>query len=168
MIISGKKILQLQCVRNYLGKSQFQPAGVDLSVQQVWEFDEAGLIDFENIKRKIPKCRALDFGPSQILHLPPGAYKIMFNEIISIPPNFAAIAQSRSSLLRMGASVQTAIWDPGYEGRSEALLLVHNPHGIDLQKNARVAQLVFFRIKEPSGETYNGAYQRENLNSKQG
>jgi len=132
----------------------------------VWEFEEAGSIDLDNKKRKIPKTKEKPFGPDGSLHLPLGAYKLIFNETVSIPADAAALARSRSSLLRMGASVQTALWDPGYVGRSEALLAVHNPHGLTMHRDARVAQLVFIRLENPSGETYQGQYQHENMGKK--
>ncbi|VVB57515.1 Deoxyuridine 5'-triphosphate nucleotidohydrolase [uncultured archaeon] len=166
MILSGKAVLGGGHVREHKLEEQFQPAGVDLSVASVWGFEEAGAVDLDNKKRRLPRTRELPFGPDGMLHLAPGAYKIIFNEIVSIPSDAAALARSRSSLLRMGASVQTALWDPGYTGRSEALLLVSNPHGMDLHRDARVAQLVFVRLEKPSGEVYAGQYQRENLGPK--
>jgi dUTP pyrophosphatase len=72
-----------------------------------------------------------------------------------------ALGLSRSSLLRCGASLHTAVWDAGYSGRSESLLVVHNPAGLDLEKNARVLQLVFSKLTGKS-EGYNGIYQGEN------
>ena len=65
-------------------------------------------------------------------------------------------------MLRNGASVETAIWDPGYQGRSSSLLVVSNPHGIHLKRDARVVQLVFFTIDEVK-KGYNGVYQRERM-----
>ncbi len=163
MILSGKQIRSGQHVTQHKLDEQFQPAGVDLSVESVWAFEEAGGIDLDNKKRKLPKTKALAFAPDGSLHLPPGAYKIIFNETVSIPADCAAMARSRSSLLRMGAAVQTALWDPGYKGRSEALLVVSNSHGLTLQRDARVAQLVFIRIERADGEVYGGRYQGENM-----
>ena len=73
-----------------------------------------------------------------------------------------ALATPRSSLLRCGVTVNTAVWDAGYSGRSQSLLVVYNPGGFRLQRNARIVQLVFFQL---SGETegYNGTYQGENM-----
>ena len=73
-----------------------------------------------------------------------------------------ALGRPRSSLLRCGVTVNTAVWDAGYSGRSQSLLVVYNPLGFRLQKDARVVQLVFFRL---TGETkgYQGKYQGENL-----
>ncbi|HLB27762.1 MAG TPA: deoxyuridine 5'-triphosphate nucleotidohydrolase, partial [Dehalococcoidales bacterium] len=72
------------------------------------------------------------------------------------------LGRPRSSLLRCGVTVNTAVWDAGYSGRSQSLLVVYNPLGFRLQKDARVVQLVFFRL---TGETegYKGAYQGENI-----
>ncbi len=163
MILSGKQIRLGRHITQHKLDEQFQPAGVDLSVQSVWAFDEAGHIDLDNRKRKIPGSRPLAFAPDGTIHLGPGAYKIVFNETVSIPADCAAMARSRSSILRMGASVQTALWDPGYTGRSEALLVVSNSHGLTLHADARVAQLVFIRLEKADGGVYGGRYQGENM-----
>jgi dUTP pyrophosphatase len=58
--------------------------------------------------------------------------------------------------------VKTALWDSGYSGRSGSLLVVHNPAGIHLQKDARIIQLVFFGLDAPAEKAYSGLYQDEN------
>ena len=163
MIISGQALKSGGHVAGTRIEEQFQPAGVDLSVESVWAFDGPGAIDLDNRKRKLPAYKPLPIPAEGGLLLPPGAYKILFNETVSIPIDCAAMARSRSSLLRMGASVQTALWDPGYRGRSEALLVVHNAAGLLLHPHARVAQLVFIRLEAASGQTYSGRYQNENI-----
>ena len=163
MIISGKEIKAGGHVSMHKLEEQFQPAGVDLSVQSVWAFDGAGSIDLDNKRRSLPQYHQIVFMADGSIHLGAGAYKIIFNETVSIPLDCAAMARSRSSLLRMGASVQTALWDPGYKGRSEALLVVHNPHGLTIYSDARMAQLVFIRLEKASGDAYLGKYQGENL-----
>ena len=57
-----------------------------------------------------------------------------------------ALGRPRSSLLRSGVALHTAVWDAGYRGRSQSLLTVHHPEGFRLQRDARLAQLVFFRL----------------------
>jgi len=59
--------------------------------------------------------------------------------------------------------VETALWDSGYEGISESLLLVHNPLGVDSHKDARVVQLVFLKDSQRVMKGYRGRYYRENL-----
>ena len=56
----------------------------------------------------------------------------------------------------MGAYTAHGIWDAGFCGKSEFILVVENPHGIDIKQNARVAQLMFLPCQET--ESYNGIY----------
>ena len=168
MILDGERIRQLGLVEGFVLNEQFQPAGVDLTAQSLWAYDGEGVIDADNKKRKIPAAKKLEWGADGSVRLWPGAYKIIFNETVSIPKDCAAFARSRSSLLRMGASVQTALWDPGYTGRSEALLYVFNPAGIVVHANARLVQLVFARLERAAGAGYCGQYQGENLGGKEG
>ncbi len=60
-------------------------------------------------------------------------------------------------------SVHTAVWDAGYRGRSQALLMVHHHQGYRLQQGARLLQLVFFRLAQPVSQGYQGRFLRENL-----
>ena len=53
-------------------------------------------------------------------------------------------------------------WDAGYHGRSQSLMMVYNPQGFRLQKNARIIQLIFFRLTSET-EGYSGTYQGENI-----
>ncbi|MEM0319986.1 MAG: hypothetical protein QXS67_01040, partial [Candidatus Nezhaarchaeales archaeon] len=79
--------------------------------------------------------------------------------------NYVAIGLPRSSLMRMGATIISALWDPGYEGRGEGLLLVENPYGIILERNARVIQLIFVRLESEPESEYRGSYMYEGLRS---
>jgi dUTP pyrophosphatase len=58
--------------------------------------------------------------------------------------------------------VGTAVWDAGYSGRSQSLMVVYNSQGFHLQRNARVLQLVFLRLSQET-DGYEGAYQGENI-----
>lgn len=71
----------------------------------------------------------------------------------------------RSSLTRMGCSIQGGIWDPGYEGDAVFSLLVHNEGGVALYEHARIAQFIMSRTTTPlpEGEGYNGVYQRHGI-----
>lgn len=135
--------------------------GIDLSVSRVEKFCGAGLIGFERKHVRTAKTTPLTFDSR--LHLRTGCYKIIYNEIVNMPLNIVAIARPRSTLLRNGATVETALWDSGYIGRSESLLIVHNLHGLDLLKNARVVQLVFMKASKRLRSGYKGKYMLENI-----
>lgn len=141
---------------------QIQPNGIELTLARVEVHDGSGAIAFDNAERKLAHTNKMDFGYEGWVHLPKGSYKIVFNEIVNIPKNIAAIAKPRSSLLRCGVTVETAVWDAGYRGRSESLLVIYNENGFKLKKNARVLQLLFFRLGEEVREGYSGVYQNEN------
>lgn len=138
---------------------QVQPAGVDITASEVFAIDGPGEIDFSNENRKIPEGKKLEF--TNKLHLEAGSYRVTYGETMAIPEDAAGIVLPRSSLMRMGATVISALWDPGYEGRGQGLLVVFNKHGIVLHKGARIAQL--FLIKGKSSGKYSGKFQRENL-----
>ena len=141
---------------------QLQPNGFDLTLRQVDIMQTPGQIATDNSRRQVSDLSPLIFDGLGFIDLPAGIYSVTFNEIVHLPRNIMALATPRSSLLRCGATVNTAVWDAGYSGRSQSLLVVYNPRGIRLEKNARIIQLVFFAL---DGETegYRGAYQGENI-----
>ena len=143
---------------------QLQPNGIDVTVRSVASFpSEAGAVGVSDTHRELPGSTELDFGSNGWLVLADGHYLVTFNEVVNLPHWLMALGRPRSSLLRMGVSVHTAVWDAGYSGRSQALLVVHNPAGFRVQRDARIAQLVFFPLSAPDARGYDGRYQRENL-----
>ena len=96
-----------------------------------------------------------------LLVLAAGAYQVVFNEIVDLPTDLMALGRPRSSLCRCGVQLHTAVWDAGYSGRSEALLVVYNPAGFRVRRGARVLQLVFVGLDQPT-RPYDGRYQGEN------
>ena len=144
-------------------ETQTQMCGMELTLQKIERFTSAGAVAFDNIERELPRTEMMDFGASGWIDLAAGAYLVTFNEIVNIPKDVAALARARSTLLRCGASLETALWDPGYRGRSQSLLVVYNPHGLRLKKNARLMQLVFLRLEKEVEKVYSGKYQGENI-----
>ena len=113
MIIPGSKIQAQNLVKEMPGGSQVQPAGVDFTLREVQELADSGEIDYDNSKRKISAGKKLEFTDGKI-HLKPGCYRIIYNEYVEIPIDCAAFGFPRSSVLRCGADVRCAVWDPGY------------------------------------------------------
>ncbi|MFH1875755.1 MAG: deoxyuridine 5'-triphosphate nucleotidohydrolase [Candidatus Omnitrophota bacterium] len=150
-------------------ETQLTPNGFDVTVATVSEFAGSGALDFSNSERVLPACHAIaphkkkqedTFGWWKLL---PGAYKIRTNETVNLPNTLIALAYTRTSLLRMGAYTQHGVWDAGFHGTGEFILIVANPHGIELKQNCRIAQLVFVPVDETQGYTgiYNNANSRE-------
>lgn len=143
--------------------AQTQMCGAELTLQKVERFLTAGSLAFDNKERRLPETEGIEFDASDSVDLGPEPYLVTFNEIVDIPKDMAAIARPRSSLLRMGATMETALWDPGYRGRSQSLLVVYNSHGLRLKRNARLMQLVFMRLEKVAEKVYSGVYQGENI-----
>jgi dUTP pyrophosphatase len=143
-------------------ETQVQPNGVDLSLSSAARFEGRGAIDYDNRQRVLPDPAPLPFDGDGWLEMAPGCYLVTYNETVNLPADVMAIGRPRSSMLRAGATVETAVWDAGYRGRSQSLLTVHNPAGLRLTRNARVVQLVFFRLSQET-DGYTGMYQGENL-----
>ncbi len=150
-------------IESYLNlDEQLQPNGFDLTLREVALLQSSGKIAVGNNERRLPELAPLAFDGLDFIDLVPGIYSITYNEIVHLPKNVMALARPRSSLLRCGVTVGTAVWDAGYSGRSQSLLVVYNPRGFRLQKNARIVQLVFWWLSQEA-EGYQGVYQHENI-----
>jgi dUTP pyrophosphatase len=143
-------------------EAQLQVNGFDLTLREVAMPQSAGCIAVDNRQRVLPELAPLVFDGLGYIELMPGPYIITYNEVVHIPRNIMALGRPRSSLLRCGVSVGTAVWDAGYAGRSQSLLVVYNPRGFRLQRHARIMQLIFFELTGAT-EGYSGAYQGENI-----
>lgn len=142
------------------GRGLIQPNGVDLSLESVWRLQGGpGALGRSNADRQLPSRDPLSFDAAGWLDLPQGGYVIRYAEEVQLPQDCGGLCFPRSSLLRMGAYVPTAVWDAGYVGRGEGWLEVRNPSGVRLQQGARIVQLVVFRLTEPAQRGYAGAYQ---------
>jgi dUTP pyrophosphatase len=144
-------------------EDQLQPNGIDLTVRELAAFTSRGILTETNEGRELSTVTPLEFDEYNGLDLLPGAYLAMFNEVVSLPGNVMALARPRSSLNRCGISIHSAVWDAGYSGRSQSLLVVYNTHGFRLHKNARIMQLVFIYTARTVGKGYCGKFQLENI-----
>ena len=143
-------------------EEQIQANGFDLTLRELALTQSAGKITVANSQRVLPELAPLVFDGQDFIELIPGTYIITYNEIVHLPRNVMALGRPRSSLLRCGVTVGTAVWDAGYSGRSQSLLVVYNTLGFHVQQNARITQLVFLQLSDKT-EGYEGIYQAENI-----
>lgn len=157
-----KKIVNDGLIRDYVDlEKQLQPNGFDCTLKGVARLKGPGKIDFDNSERKLPEVQEIDFKDNWVF-LEKGVYKAYLNEVVSLDKDLMAFGRPRSTLARAGISLITAVWDAGYNGRSEVGLIVHNPDGIWLKRNARFMQLVFVKMVAET-RPYKGIYQGENI-----
>jgi dUTP pyrophosphatase len=142
----------------HVGADELDCAGLKLTLREAYVMNSPGMLGLES--RRLPDYKAVEANGNMI-SLGPGAYLVKYNEYVEIPNGYIGFAVQRSSLLRMGASLQTAVWDPGFRGRGSGLLIVYSPHGIILERNVQLAQLVLARLSRPTRRTYEGFYQGE-------
>jgi dUTP pyrophosphatase len=159
-MLSGDEIARRLIVPG-AGADQWQPNGVDLTVDALWRFAAPGQLGRSNSDRLLAEREDVLFEADGWAELAAGSYGLRFGELVRFPLDRGGLVFPRSSLLRMGAHIPTAVWDAGYEGHGEGLLLVTNAHGLRLQRGARVAQLVVFRLSSPAASGYSGQYQGE-------
>jgi dUTP pyrophosphatase len=142
-------------------EAQLQPNGIDITLAAVSRFQGPGFLGRSNSERVLPQTEDLHFGPDDTIYLPPGAYQVRFNEVVNLPSWLMAYARPRSSLLRSGVALHTAVWDAGYSGRGMSMLVVYHPAGFRVARDARICQLVFHRLSSATDAVYAGQYQHE-------
>ena len=111
-------------------EKQLQTNGFDLSLKEVSRFRSSGSIGEDPQQRELSDTEPLAFGPDGWLHLPPGPYLVTFNEIVNLPLDLMALGLPRSSLLRSGVSLHTAVWDAGYRGPVTGVSFDTKPGGV--------------------------------------
>ena len=167
-VLDKESILELikssqPLIEGYLDlSSQLQPNGFDLTLREVLQFTSAGAVHASTAPSTLAQSISMPFDSEGKLHLAKGAYVVTLNEVINLPLQIMALGRPRSSLLRCGVAIHTAVWDAGYRGRSQALLTVYNPLGYSLAKDARILQMVFFHLARPIKEGYQGRFLNEN------
>ncbi len=158
-----KRIRNENLISDYIDlEKQLQPNGFDCTLKAVGRLKGEGKLDFDNSERKLPEVELIDFDEKGWVYLEKGIYRAYINEVVKLGNDIMAFGRPRSSLVRAGANLLTAVWDAGYSGRSEVGLVVYDPKGIHLKKNARILQLVFVKLSERT-QPYNGIYSGENI-----
>lgn len=150
--------------------------GYDLSVKSIYEISDAGFVSL--FKSFVPEYKEI---PSKITHynkvefdgwyLPKGNYILECNEGVQLGNNDTCYIIMRSSLNRVGATIHSAVWDPGFTTEDEnkintitIRLVVENENGFYLEKNSRVAQMICFENEDTV--QYDGQYQGGRKTSK--
>ena len=163
-----KLILKKEMIRNYGNlDEQLQPNGFDLRVEKVEkEVFKVQPFILGRETKKFPEMANVNLTPekdSDWWFLKPGKYLIYFIEEVNLPKDIAAVTIQRSSVMRGLEETIVGSWDAGYNGKGCNKLTVDSESGMLLQYGARVVQMHFIPV---SGEnfSYNGSYQKENLN----
>jgi len=156
-----KLIKEKNLVSDFINlKEQLQPNGFDLTLQNIERVTGHGTISASG--KVLPILEKIPIKSDNTWILDKGVYIITFNEVLKFPKGIAGISIQRSSVIRCGAMINVSLWDSGYEGRGQNLLVVHSKYGLTLQKNVRIVQVQFIKIMGKN-YMYRGNYQHENI-----
>lgn len=162
MLLSGKNIEQHLVTSEF---SKTNQVGIDLSVKKIERIYRGGqvlkdktVVDPQNYQ----EIFATENSEGRITwRLASGVYALTFNERVTIPPTHTGFILHRSSIMRMGGMIVSAIWDPGFttgDNDMGTTLFAHVP--IEIEKDARVAQF-YMMSNETVDELYNGQFQNK-------
>ena len=164
---------EVDTTKKYCKKAQ---VGVDLSIREVSKIISHGCIytdkSYVSKYKNIPTENIVGSDKDyEGWFLPKGTYIVLLNEGCNFGPTDTGLIILRSSLNRCGVSVQSAVWDPGYNSFNgdsilpmSVRLTVDTEQGIFIEKNARIAQLLVFQNDDTT--LYDGQFQGGNLQSK--
>lgn len=146
-------------------EEDYQPSGLDLRVGKVFVFGDSSIAFLHEGEKKLPQQIELpitqlhEFGlyDGWVLE-PQRPYMFQVQEQIEIGQSNAQFYLPRSSLLRAGVNVYTALGDLGYNGHLSFLVINHRRAPFFIQQGERFAQLVDFEVRGGS-ESYDGDYQ---------
>lgn len=149
-------------------KKDYQPSGLDLRVGKVYKINQAGNVSgIVNGEKYIPPYREIElkdypeYGFSDVWRIDwDDPYIFEVENQIQIGNHNAQFYLPRSTLLRCGVNVYTALGDLGYNGHLSFLVINHRENPFFISKGERFAQLVDFEVRGGS-ESYDGDYQEE-------
>lgn len=146
-----------------IAKKHIQPGGVDISVESIGTFRGSGVITDNGYKKAKTRKSKVNYDRDEdmaLWRLGRGGYKVNYRERVSIPRGHIGLVFPRSRLLRNGAHLTTAIWDPGYEGVGCGHLQVSNT--LKIEPGCRVGQFALAKIEDGDAGIYRGTHQHEN------
>lgn len=149
MILSDKQIYNLSAKEEMIrpfSRSKLQPASYDLSL--------SGDFIINGKRTNWWGCEEFILYPHQFMLASTA-------ETVRLPKNVAAIIRGRSSSAREGLEIGSGAGyiDPGYRGVLTLSLFNQTNKPIDLKREPRVAQIVFFGLSEAPFRVYSGNYQ---------
>jgi deoxycytidine triphosphate deaminase len=163
-ILSGEEIAKLvkRAENSPVNLSeQNQPAGYDVTISRAFSYPKTAFI----LGGDNSELQEVALDSEGFLTFEQGAYLIELNEITSIPKDAVGILLPRSTLLRNGLDIRSALFDPGYSGQPKVMLVCYRGTA-KVKRFSRIGQLVIFRSNSEFSTQYKGKYQGEGSVSK--
>ena len=163
MVLSDGEIIEYlnenKLVVKPLDKLQIQPASIDIRLGNTF-----CLLDHEK-NATIKLGDKLDYKTlfQDKYVLLPGEFVLASSmEYVELPLDLAALVEGRSSLGRIGLSVQNAAWvEPGFTGEITLELFNASKYAIELRSGYKIGQLIFVKTDRNVLNPYSGKYQNQ-------
>lgn len=133
------------------------PAGVDLGIDEVKKV--TGVVCLEDGEYQLPERATLDAYEGVVM-IRSDPHIIVYDVKVEVPDDHIGFVLPRSRLMRSGWHLTTAVWEPGYAGNGEGLLMPMVEGLLDVTMS--VAQMVMVPV-EDSGIVYDGVHQGERI-----
>lgn len=164
MIIGREQLKQMY---PKLLDEQYQPAGIDLTLEKVslLKHNQGTIYGLLKDVKVLPEQEELITSNVQVGGMlktvfclePHTSYIATTKEKIKISESSGQFYLPRSSLLRAGIDVRTAFGDPGFNGHLSFLLINHTDEIFVIEKGVRFAQLVNINTSDVD-DGYDGDY----------
>lgn len=150
-----------------LDDEQLQPNGVDLRIDKIYEITNTAILKDKEYDKGVREeseillkdnFSSLDKNSYMVMKNKP--HIVVYDEIIKIPEGHIGYVFPRSRLMRSGGFLTTAMWDQGYEGRGEGLLIPLN--NLVIENDMRIVQFTLFEALRGE-QLYDGDHQKERL-----
>ena len=159
MLLNANQVEQM-LVTN--GKGKKAQVGYDLTVKDVKAIrggilyaDETQLEPYDQIETM--SVQKKDGDHREVWSLKPGIYSVTFEQGCKLDDQTTAFIRQRSSVLRMGGTVTSGVYDPGFEVDEMGGVMTLTKTVV-IEKGARLAQIIMF--ENNSAELYDGQWQK--------
>jgi len=145
------------------GKGKKAQVGYDLTVKDVKLIrggmlfaDETQLEPYDEVKTQ--KVQKVENDHREVWALTAGVYSVTFEQGCKLDDKTTAFIRQRSSILRMGGTVTSGVYDPGFEVDEMGGVMTLTK-GVLIEKGARLAQIIMY--ENNPAELYDGQWQKD-------
>jgi len=160
MLLNANQVEQM-LVTN--GKGKKAQVGYDLTVTDVKSIRGGMLFADKTVLDRYDEVKLTTVEKAQgdernVWVLTPGVYSVTFEQGCKLDDKTTAFIRQRSSILRMGGTVTSGVYDPGFEVDQMGGVMTLTKTVV-LEHGARLAQIIMF--ENNSAELYDGQWQKD-------
>jgi deoxycytidine triphosphate deaminase len=160
MLLNANQVEQMLTTN---GKGKKAQVGYDLTVIDVKSIrggmlfaDRTVLDSYDEVK--LTTVEKAEGDERNVWILTPGIYSVTFEQGCKLDDKTTAFIRQRSSILRMGGTVTSGVYDPGFEVDQMGGVMTLTKTVV-LEKGARLAQIIMF--ENNPAELYDGQWQKD-------